>query len=109
MMPPETQRAIDAFLSQDSGDENVAVAAPEANAFSFQSQGIVDMLAKLQAKFEDERTALEKDEKNAMQSFEMVSMDLKSQVDNADRAKGEKTEAKAKALETVASATGDLA
>merc|ERR1719440_866146 len=36
-------------------------------------------------------------------------MDLKSQIDNAERARGEKTEAKAKALETVASATGDLA
>ena len=48
---------IDAFLQQDP-DEGLAVSAPEANAYEFQSQGVIDMLDKLQSKFEDERTDL---------------------------------------------------
>merc|ERR1719421_2624864 len=48
VIPAETKRALDAFLSRDSeADENLAVGSPEANAFEFQSQGLVDMLEKL--------------------------------------------------------------
>merc|ERR1740130_2146942 len=42
-IPQEAKRAIDLFLAQDP-DETLAVSAPEANAYEFQSQGIVDML-----------------------------------------------------------------
>merc|ERR1719171_1282333 len=47
IIPAESKRVIDAFLAQDPDDENLAVAAPEANAYEFQAQGIVDMLTKL--------------------------------------------------------------
>merc|ERR1719217_927648 len=100
--------AIDAFLAQDPDDENLAVAAPEANAYEFQAQGIVDMLTKLGAKFEDERTELEKEEMNARHAFEMLSQDLKAQIDQATQARTEKAEAKAKALQAAADAKGDL-
>merc|ERR1719399_1569538 len=40
IIPAESKRIIDAFLSQDPDDENLAVAAPEANAYEFQAQGI---------------------------------------------------------------------
>ena len=56
IIPAESKKVIDAFLAQDPDDENLAVAAPEANAYEFQAQGIVDMLTKLAGKFEDERT-----------------------------------------------------
>merc|ERR1711959_732111 len=59
------KKVIDSFLAQDPEDENLAVAAPEANAYEFQAQGIVDMLTKLAGKFEDERTDLEKEETKA--------------------------------------------
>merc|ERR1719454_2390704 len=36
IIPAESKRIIDAFLSQDPDDENLAVAAPEANAYEFQ-------------------------------------------------------------------------
>merc|ERR1719191_1055205 len=71
IVPAESKRIIDAFLAQDP-DENLAVAAPEANAYEFQAQGIVDMLTKLAAKFEDERTELEKEETNAHQACREV-------------------------------------
>merc|ERR1719386_660340 len=46
IIPAESKKAIDSFLAQDPDDENLAVAAPEANAYEFQAQGIVDMLTK---------------------------------------------------------------
>merc|ERR1719335_228006 len=56
LFPPESKKLIDAFLSLDKEDENLTVAAPEANAYEFQAQGVIDMLSKLLGKFEDERT-----------------------------------------------------
>merc|ERR1719473_1179180 len=98
---PETKQVIDNFLAQDTdSDENLAVAAPEANAYEFQAQGIVDMLTKLAGKFEDERTDLEKAETNARQAFEMLAQDLQSQIDQATAARTEKSGAKSKALQS---------
>merc|ERR1719238_2145209 len=82
LIPKEAKRAIDLFLAQDP-DEGLAVSAPEANAYEFQSQGIIDMLEKLLDKFSDERTTLEKEETNSRHAFEMLIQDLTAQVDNA--------------------------
>merc|ERR1719238_58193 len=108
IIPAESKRVIDAFLAQDPDDENLAVAAPEANAYEFQAQGIVDMLTKLAGKFEDERTDLEKEETNARHAFEMLSQDLKAQISSATSSRTEKSEAKASALQAAADAKGDL-
>merc|ERR1712072_838936 len=108
IIPAESKRVIDTFLAQDPDDENLAAAAPEANAYEFQAQGIVDMLTKLAGKFEDERTDLEKEETNARHAFEMLSQDLKAQIGQATSARTEKSEAKAKALQSAADAKGDL-
>jgi len=108
VIPAETKRALDAFLSRDSeADENLAVGAPEANAFEFQSQGLVDMLEKLQAKFIDERTAMEDMETNAKHAYEMLTQDLKHQIDKATEDRTEKSEFKAKALQAAADGKGD--
>ena len=106
VIPVETKQALDAFLSPE--DENLAVAAPEANAFEFQSQGLVDMLEKLQAKFIDERTEMENMETNAKQAYQMLTMDLKSQIDKGTEDRTEKSEAKAKALQSAADDKGNL-
>ena len=55
IVPAETKSVIGAFLAKDL-DENSAVPAPEANAYGFQAQGMVDMLKTVGTKFEDERT-----------------------------------------------------
>merc|ERR1719482_437466 len=106
-MPADAQRAIDAYLQSDPEvDENLAEAAPEAHAAVFHSQGLIDMLDKLKAKFIDERDELEKMETEAKQSYEMLTMDLKSQIDKATAARNEKQAAKGKALQDSADATG---
>jgi len=107
LIPDDAKRAIDLFLNQEP-DEGLAVTAPEANAYEFQSQGVVDMLEKLLDKFRDERTTLEKEETNSRHAFEMLMQDLNAQIENASAARDEKAETKAKKLQAKADAEGDL-
>merc|ERR1719272_2438717 len=90
-------------------DEGLAISAPEANAYEFQSQGIIDMLQKLLDKFVDERTKLEREEKNARHASGMLVSDLTGQIEQATSARDEKTETKATKTESKASAEGTLA
>merc|ERR1719158_359377 len=106
-IPEEAKRAIDAFISQDP-DAGLDVAAPEANAYEFQSHGIIEMLEKLLDKFIDERTTLEKEEMNARNAYEMLMQDLKAQIEQATQDRDEKAASKAKKLQAKADAEGEL-
>merc|ERR1740123_1257411 len=100
-------KTINAFLQQDP-DEGLAVSAPEAAGYEFQSQGVVEMLEKLLDKFIEERTVLEKEEMNSKQAFEMLVQELTAQIDQAKQDRTEKAETKAKKLQAKADAKGDL-
>jgi chromosome segregation ATPase len=54
LIPENAKQTIDAFLQQSGEDvEGLAVTAPEANGYEFQSSGVVEMLEKLLDKFID--------------------------------------------------------
>merc|ERR1719446_1646530 len=107
LIPEEAKRTINAFLEKMPDDsENLAVAAPEANAFEFASQGIIDLLAKLENKFADQRTKLEKEEMKDSHAYQMLMQDLQQQIDSATQQREEKSESKAKALQAAADAKG---
>merc|ERR1719261_648831 len=59
LVPSETKGALSSFLQQDPA---ATYSAPEANAYEFQSGGIVDMLEKLKADFKKQKLQLEEDE-----------------------------------------------
>merc|ERR1719439_96950 len=107
LIPEDAKKTIDAFLAQDP-DAGLDVAAPEANAYEFQSHGIIEMLEKLLDKFIDEKTTLEKEEMNSVHAFEMLVQDLKAQIDQAIQDRDEKAATKAKKLQAKADAEGDL-
>merc|ERR1719235_441199 len=107
LIPKEAKRALDVFLAQDP-DETLAVSAPEANAYEFQSQGIIDMLNKLLDKFIDERTTLEKEESDSVHAFQMLSQDLNNAITHSTAAREEKAATKAKKLQAKADAEGSL-
>jgi len=107
LIPKEAKRTIDAFLEQ-TGDEGLAVSAPEANAYEFQSSGVVEMLEKLLDKFIDERTTLQKEEMNSKHAYDMLMQDLNAQIAQATQDRDEKAETKAKTLQAKADAQGDL-
>merc|ERR550514_172456 len=75
---------------------SIAHAAPEANAYEFQSGGIVDMLTKLKDKFKDEKSKLEEEELNSKHAYEQVTQELHDSIENAnveiERKKGVKAE-----------------
>merc|ERR1719198_166598 len=106
LIPTETKKAIDLFLMQDP--EGLAVSAPEANAYEFQSSGVIEMLEKLLDKFIDERTTFEKEEMNSKHAYDMLMQDLNAQIAQATQDRDEKAETKAKKLQAKADAEGDL-
>merc|ERR1719326_2622681 len=71
LIPADAKKVIDVFL-QNVEPEGLAVSAPEANAYEFQSSGVVEMLEKLLDKFIDERTTLEKEEMNSKHAYDML-------------------------------------
>merc|ERR1712232_1120623 len=106
LIPADAKKAIDLFFMQDP--EGLAVSAPEANAYEFQSSGVIEMLEKLLDKFIDERTVLEKEEMNSKHAYDMLMQDLKAQTAQAQADRDEKAETKAKKLQAKADAEGDL-
>jgi len=109
LIPTEAKKALNAFLQEDPADEGLAVSAPEAEGYEFQSQGVIDMLEKLLDKFVAERTQLEKEEMNSKHAYDMLMQDLKAQIAQATQDRTEKAETKAKKLQAKADAEGDLA
>jgi len=100
LIPESTKRMVDAFLQDER--------APEADAYEAKSGGVVKMLEDLLDKFVAERTTLEKEEMNAKHAYEMLMQDLTAQVTQATADKDEKSEAKAKAMQSKATAEGDF-
>jgi len=100
------------FLPKDAKDLLAAfldtTAPGEANAYESQSSGIIDMLEKLNGKFDDERSALEEEETNAKHSSEMLMADLKRTLEAANGERTAKSVAKGKALQGAADAKGAL-
>lgn len=110
MIPEKAKATINMFLLQSGTDseELGEHAAPEANAYEFQSSKVVDMLKKLLDKFVEERTVLEEEETNARHAYEMLTQDLNSEVKQAKIQVEEKSTAKSKALQVKADSEGDL-
>jgi len=113
LIPDTAKKAIDLFLQQGEDSEvadveGLAVSAPEANAYEFQSSGVVEMLEKLLDKFIDERTTLGKEEMNSKHAYDMLMQDLNAQIAQGTQDRGLKAENKAKKLQAKADATGDL-
>jgi len=108
LIPEEAKQVLNSFLQQDPSDEGLAVSAPEAEGYEFQSQGVIDMLEKLLDKFVAERTTQEKEEMNSVHAYKMLIQDLTAQIEQATQDRTEKAVTKAKKLQAKADAIGDL-
>jgi hypothetical protein len=108
-MPKQAKRALEAFLQTGQDPEGLSVTAPEAAAYEFQSDGIVDMLEKLKDKFEEERNTCEKEEMEKKHAYQMMMQDLQDEIERATAEKGRKVKSKATREEDAAGFKGDLA
>jgi len=113
---PAKARAILASMMQveEAAKENletdslIRAGAPEANAYEFQSGGVVAMLEKLLHKFEDELFELEKAEMRAQANYDMLAQKLTGLIADGKHAIETKTVKKAENLEFAEGAKGDL-
>jgi len=105
-VPESSKRIIEAFLSRDS--EEFALAAPEANAYEFQSVSVIDMLEKLSDKFIEERSALEKAELSQRHAYDMLQQSYTESVGNAQASIKSKTLTRSTDLQLVATRSGEL-
>jgi len=108
LIPKEGKKVVAAFLAQDP-EVGLDVSAPEANAYEFQSGGVIEMLEKLEDKFNDERSDLEKAETNSRHAYDMLMQDLAAQIEHNTQARSDKAAARGKKLQAAADAKGDLA
>jgi prefoldin subunit 5 len=106
LIPEDAKKAIDTFF-QDP-EEALSIAAPEANAYEYQSHGIIDMLEKLEVKFTDELTDLEKEEGESRHAFDMLIDDMNMQIEDSTARRDEKAEEKAKKLQAKAEAEATM-
>lgn len=117
LVPISTKKALAAFLQQPVADsipdampaDNLAVSAPEANAYEFQSGGVVDMLVKLEDEFKTKKADLEEEELKAQHAFTQIMQQLADNIENAEHEINKKTTLRAETEEQKAEAQGDLA
>jgi len=107
LIPEHAKKVIDAFLQQGVQESDLEAGAPEANGYEFQSAGLVDMLEKLQDKFIDERTAVEKKEANAKNAYSLLMQDLKNEIVQAVKDKHGKQIQRSARLQSKADEKGD--
>merc|ERR1719198_1282791 len=86
------------------GDE-----APEANAYEFQSGGIIDMLKKLKDDFRSKLADCQKEEMNSKHAYDMVVQDLVDSIENSEQTIEEKKVNKARKEEKAATDKKELA
>jgi hypothetical protein len=110
-IPAAARRTLASFLAMSSSTKQdpLSVTAPQANAYEFQSGGVVEMLENLKDKFAEEKSTLEQDEMKGKHAFDMMMMELKDSIAQAENQRAKKAKTKAQREEDAASAKGDLA
>jgi len=117
MIPLSTKKALAAFLQQPVADsipdampdDRLSIAAPEANAYEFQSGGVVDMLVKLEDQFETKKTELEEEELKANHAFTQIMQQLADNIENANHEINKKTTLRSETEQQKAEAQGNKA
>merc|ERR1719174_2429449 len=84
-------------------------AAPEANAYEFQSGGIVEMLKKLRDEFRGKLADCQKEEMNSKHTYDMVVQDLVDSIENSNESIEDKKVTKARKEEKAAQDKKELA
>merc|ERR1740130_2338049 len=95
---------INSFLALETDAE---AGAPEANAYEFQSGGVVSLPEKLKLKFEDQRLTLEKEEMTSKGNYQVLLQQLTDDIKADNAAIQKKTAMKGKRLGDAATAKGD--
>jgi hypothetical protein len=114
-LPSEAKSMVAAFLGgmgkdfMESMGPGMDYEAPEANAYEFQSGGIVEMLKKLKDEFRVKLADCQKEEMNSKHAYDMVVQDLVDSIENSNQSIEEKKMTKARKEEKTAEDKKSLA
>lgn len=94
LIPQDTKRALGLFLQQHQPEDvefdlATSSSSSEANAYEFQSTGVVDMLQRLLVKFQGERTNLETEEQKSSHAHNLLVSDLDARVESKSAAQAQ--------------------
>jgi len=106
-LPASAKAVIKSFVQLSNGEPGDQEGVPEANAYEFQSGGVVAILEKLRLKFQDQRLQLQKEEMNSKHNYEMLKQELTDDIKYAKATVEKKTARKAQRQEDAAVAKGD--
>lgn len=117
LVPPPSKAALSAFLQQaqpdlvgeDMPSERLTRDSPEANAYEFQSGGVIEMLAKLKVEFRSKKSDLDAEELNAQHAYEQMMQQLNDNIENAEHEISKKTMARGETGQAKAQHEGELA
>lgn len=104
-LPDKARSIVSAFLGLLQKEDPLGgmdYSAPEANAYEFQSGGIVAVLKKLRDEFRSKLAECQKEEKNSAHASSMVQQDLTDTMENANKEAERKTAKKASKHESKA-------
>lgn len=104
---PKVAKALRPLLLQEDSSEEL-VGAPVANAYDFQSSGIIAMLENLRHRFQEEQGVLQKEEMNRKHNYEMLAQKLADDTQYAEKVRAEKVQAKSELLAQAADDKGAL-
>merc|ERR1719240_1754978 len=111
----ESSRKLKSFLQQNTADTDdlslhSALAQPQAKMVAYESKsgGIIQTVKDMQAKAEEELSALRKKEMGEAHEFKMLESGLTGEIEHGKEKLSAATKAKAAAEEAQASAEGDL-
>jgi len=93
-LPQKAKDIVVAFIGMLQGKaeaEDPDYAAPEANAYEFQSGGLIELLKKLQDEFREKLSTCQKEEMNSKHAYDMVAADLTDSIENSGKDIQEKT------------------
>jgi len=108
-LPAEAKSMVAAFLGVMGKDFMEDMGPPEANAYEFQSGGIITMLKKLQDQFRSKLADCQKEEMNSKHAYDMVVQDLVDSIENSNQSIEEKKITKARKQEQAAADKKELA
>jgi hypothetical protein len=112
-LPAQAKSMVAAFVGMMGKDFLSSMGpdyeAPEANAYEFQSGGIIEMLKKLRDQFRTKLADCQKEEMNSVHAYNMVVQDLVDSIENSNASIEDKKALKARKEEQAALDKKELA
>merc|ERR1719324_1951622 len=112
-LPAQAKSMVAAFVGMMGkdflGEMGPDYEAPEANAYEFQSGGIIEMLKKLRDEFRTKLADCQKEEMNSVHAYNMVVQDLVDSIENSNASIEDKKALKARKEEQAALDKKELA